>query len=102
MGTPNAHYSGRLLVGNQEVDISDWIGSQNHNWGKRHTDHYAWGQVAGFDNNPDAFLELSTDRVRSGCANDGLKAHLLGNLHQVRVVFNQVAVIIILGYRLFQ
>jgi hypothetical protein len=42
------------------------MGSQNHNWGKRHTDHYAWGQVAGFDNNPDAFLELSTARVRIG------------------------------------
>ena len=102
MGTPNAHYSGRLLVGNQEVDISDWIGSQNHNWGKRHTDHYAWGQVAGFDNNPDAFLELSTARIRSGCVDDGLKARQFRKLFQVRIDFDQVAVIIILGYRLFQ
>jgi hypothetical protein len=42
------------------------VGSQNHNWGSRHTDHYAWGQVAGFDDDPDAFLELSTARVRVG------------------------------------
>jgi len=66
VGTPNAHYSGRLLVGTQEVDVCDWVGSQNHNWGRRHTDHYAWGQVAGFDNDPDAFLELTTARVRVG------------------------------------
>ena len=66
VGIPNAHFSGRLVVGDQEVDINDWVGSQNHNWGKRHTDHYAWGQVAGFDNDPGAFLELSTARVRFG------------------------------------
>jgi len=66
VGAPNAHYSGQLVVGGQEVDINDWVGSQNHNWGKKHTDHYAWGQVAGFDNDPDAFLELSTARVRVG------------------------------------
>jgi hypothetical protein len=66
VGTPNAHYGGRLLVGDRKVDVRNWVGSQNHNWGKRHTDHYAWGQVAGFDNDSDAFLELSTARVRVG------------------------------------
>ena len=66
VSTPNAHFNGRLLVAGQEVDVNDWVGSQNHNWGIRHTDHYAWGQVAGFDNDPDAFLELSTARVRMG------------------------------------
>ena len=44
--------------------MSDWIGSLNHNWGSRHTDAYAWGQVAGFDGAPDTFLECSTARVR--------------------------------------
>jgi len=66
VGAPNTHYSGQLVIGDQEVDVSDWVGSQNHNWGKRHTDHYAWGQVAGFDDDPDAFLELSTARIRVG------------------------------------
>jgi hypothetical protein len=66
VGTPNAVYQGTLTVDEQEVAIDGWIGSQNHNWGSRHTDHYAWGQVAGFDNAPDAFLECSTARVRLG------------------------------------
>jgi hypothetical protein len=66
VGTPNAHFSGRLVVSDQDIDINDWVGSQNHNWGQRHTDHYAWGQVAGFDNDRGAFLELSTARVRFG------------------------------------
>jgi hypothetical protein len=66
VGTPNAVYRGSLTVDGQEVAVDGWIGSQNHNWGSRHTDHYAWGQVAGFDNAPDTFLECSTARVRLG------------------------------------
>src|SRR5262249_48634816 len=37
-----------------------------HNWGSRHTDRYAFGQVAGFDNAPDSFLEVATARLRIG------------------------------------
>jgi hypothetical protein len=66
VGTPNARYSGTLNVDGHEVRVDAWKGSQNHNWGSRHTDRYAWGQVAGFDNGPDAFLECSTAQVRLG------------------------------------
>ena len=59
-----ARFSGSLTVDGEKVDIAGWIGSQNHNWGSRHTDRYAWGQVAGFDEQPDAFLECSTARLR--------------------------------------
>jgi hypothetical protein len=66
VGTPNAVYNGTLHVDGQQVEIDGWTGSQNHNWGSRHTDLYAWGQVAGFDGAPEAFLELSTARVKIG------------------------------------
>ena len=66
VGSPNAAYTGSLQINGEAIAVDHWIGSQNHNWGARHTDHYAWGQVAGFDNVPDAFLELSTARVRLG------------------------------------
>ena len=46
--------------------MTEWVGSQNHNWGSRHTDHYAWGQVAGFDTHPDSFLEVGTARLKLG------------------------------------
>jgi len=46
--------------------VDGWQGSQNHNLGVRHTDFYAWGQVAGFDNDPSAFLEIATARLRFG------------------------------------
>ncbi len=66
VGSPHARYDGTITVDGAEHAIHGWIGSQNHNWGTQHTDLYAWGQVAGFDDEPDAFLELATARVRLG------------------------------------
>lgn len=66
VGTPNAMYTGKLIVDGNEVWVDGWKGSQNHNWGTRHTDRYAWGQVAGFDNAPDAFLECATAQIKLG------------------------------------
>ncbi|MCL4725426.1 MAG: hypothetical protein KJZ90_14260 [Rhodocyclaceae bacterium] len=63
---PNALFSGTLTVDGREIALSGWRGSQNHNWGSRHTDRYAWGQVAGFDNAPEAFLECAAAQVRVG------------------------------------
>jgi hypothetical protein len=66
VGTPNARFDGVLSVNGEAVDVGGWVGSQNHNWGSRHTDSYAWGQVAGFDNAPRTFLECSTVRLKLG------------------------------------
>lgn len=63
---PFARFTGSIEVNGTPLAISDWIGSQNHNWGSRHTDRYAWGQVAGFDGQADAFLECSTARIKLG------------------------------------
>lgn len=66
VGLPLARYRGALVVNGLRIAIDDWVGSQNHNWGTRHTDQYAWGQVSGFDNAPDSFLEVATARLRYG------------------------------------
>jgi len=61
-----ASYTGHLIVNEEEIDINNWIGSQNHNWGSQHTDRYAWAQVAGFDNKSDSFLEIATAQIKLG------------------------------------
>lgn len=66
VGMPHAEYKGQFVVDGQTIDIDGWVGSQNHNWGSKHTDHYAWGQVAGFADAPDAFLEVGTARIKIG------------------------------------
>jgi hypothetical protein len=63
---PMARFSGNLFVSGETISVADWVGSQNHNWGTRHTDLYAWGQVAGFDTHPGSFLEVATARLRLG------------------------------------
>jgi hypothetical protein len=63
---PLVRFTGDLRVGNRTISVDGWRGSQNHNWGSRHTDRYVFGQVAGFDNAPDSFLEAATARLRIG------------------------------------
>jgi hypothetical protein len=66
VGLPLARFRGSLAVDGASLAIDDWLGSRNHNWGTRHTDRYAWGQVAGFDDSLESFLELATARLRVG------------------------------------
>ncbi|HNY63979.1 MAG TPA: hypothetical protein PKM41_00990 [Deltaproteobacteria bacterium] len=66
VGQPMARFRGRVQVDGETIDIHDWTGSQNHNWGSKHTDLYAWGQVAGFDTHPESFLELATAKLKLG------------------------------------
>jgi len=66
VGAPLAKFNGSFAVNGSNYEIDNWIGSENHNWGEKHTDQYAWGQVSGFDNYPDAFLEVITGKVKVG------------------------------------
>jgi hypothetical protein len=66
VGSPLARFDGEVCVDEVAHPIEGWVGSQNHNWGMRHTDAYAWGQVSGFEEAPETFLEVSTARVRLG------------------------------------
>ncbi len=66
VGSPGARFGGSLWFENEEISLEGFVGSQNHNWGSEHTSEYAWGQVAGFDEAPDAFLEVSTARIQLG------------------------------------
>jgi hypothetical protein len=66
VGVPMAMFNGTVSVDGKPYDIQNWAGSQNHNWGSRHTDYYAFGQVAGFDNEPDSFLEIVSAQLKFG------------------------------------
>jgi len=66
VSAPMATFNGSLTVNGETVEVVDWVGSQNHNWGSKHTDLYAWGQVAGFDSHPQSLLEVATARLKIG------------------------------------
>mmetsp|Transcript_10339 Transcript_10339/g.14181 ORF Transcript_10339/g.14181 Transcript_10339/m.14181 type:complete len:383 (+) Transcript_10339:203-1351(+) len=68
VGVPLASYTGSITLSESKetVNITNWIGSQNHNYGSKHTDLYSWGQVCGFDEDMDAFLEVATAQIKIG------------------------------------
>jgi len=64
---PLARFDGTLHVDGERIHVQGWNGSQNHNWGRQHTDRYAWGQVAGFDGGHDeSFLEVASAKLKVG------------------------------------
>jgi hypothetical protein len=63
---PLARFDGNLELNEIRLDIDGWIGSVNHNWGRRHTPAYAFGQVCGFDDAPNSTLEIVTARAGLG------------------------------------
>ena len=66
VGSPNCVYQGELRVNGETIAIDGWVGSQNHNWGPKHTDRYAWAQVCGFDDAPDTFLDVASVQLKVG------------------------------------
>jgi hypothetical protein len=62
---PLATFDGTVDFGGR-LDVTGWRGSVNHNWGRRHTPSYAFGQVCGFDDAPETSLELVTARAAVG------------------------------------
>ena len=63
---PHVVFDGEILIDGEALRVDAWRGSQNHNWGSRHTDRYAWGQVVSFEERDDAFLEVSTAQIDLG------------------------------------
>jgi hypothetical protein len=65
---PALRLSGEVDVGCAKFDVTGWLGSQGHNWGKEHAVEYAWGQVlfpAG-PTGPDTFVEGGAGRMKIG------------------------------------
>ncbi|WP_319435591.1 hypothetical protein [Mycobacterium sp. RTGN5] len=63
---PLARFDGTLVLDDTTVAVESWRGSVNHNWGSKHTPAYAFGQVCGFDDQPNSSLEVVTARAAVG------------------------------------
>lgn len=63
---PLARFDGSVALDDLRFEVAGWTGSVNHNWGRRHTPAYAFGQVCGFDGAPGSTLEIVTARAAVG------------------------------------
>lgn len=63
---PDTRFSGWYRVNGREIRVDGWKGMQSHNWGKRHTELYAWGHVNQWDDTDELVLEGATGRLKLG------------------------------------
>ena len=63
---PDARFTGHYAVDGERVEVAGWRGMQGHNWGKRHTELYAWAHCNSWENEEDLILEGATARVKLG------------------------------------
>lgn len=54
---PSARISGRVDVGAESWLLEGWPGMVGHNWGRGHTELYAWGQCNAWDNGENVVFE---------------------------------------------
>lgn len=63
---PHLVFRGSLWLNDQQLQVEDWLGSRLNDQGRKGYERLAWAQVVGFDNNPHAFLECSTQQMPLG------------------------------------
>jgi hypothetical protein len=65
---PDGIASGHVVFDGAELDVVGWRATVGHNWGAEHAERWIWLHAAGFEDEPDAWLELAIARVRIGGA----------------------------------
>lgn len=91
---PNALFSGKLRVGDEDVALERWPGMIGHNWGTEHAERWVWIQGAGFSGRDGAYFDAGAARIKIGpwtvpwigngrLVLDG-EEHRLGGLERIR------------------
>jgi hypothetical protein len=96
---PDGIASGRVVLDGRVQEVVGWRATAGHNWGAEHADRWVWLHAAGFEDEPEAWLELTLARVRVGAAttpwiangafslgSERLRLGGLGHIPGVRVV----------------
>jgi hypothetical protein len=63
---PRSRWHGSLQFGDQIIEIRDWIGFRNHNWGTEHAARYAYGNCNYFPDAPHILFDGFSAKIRLG------------------------------------
>jgi hypothetical protein len=62
---PAARFDGELrLAGDREIALDGWPGMLGHNWGAEHAERWIWLHGVGFEQGPEAWLDVALGRVK--------------------------------------
>ena len=82
---PDGIASGRVVLDGRVQEVVGWRATAGHNWGAEHADRWVWLHAAGFEDEPEAWLELTLARVRIGGATTPWIAHGALSLGRTRL-----------------
>ncbi len=64
---PIASFDGSLsLAGREPIEVNGWPGMVGHNWGSEHAERWIWLSGLGFEEDPNAWLDVAIGRLRIG------------------------------------
>jgi hypothetical protein len=61
---PIAEFDGVLELPDRRIELRSWPGMVGHNWGSEHAERWIWLHGVGFEDAPDAWLDVALGRVR--------------------------------------
>jgi hypothetical protein len=62
---PAASFDGTLeIAGREPLSLRGWQGMVGHNWGSEHAERWIWLHGVGFEEEPDAWLDVALGRVK--------------------------------------
>jgi hypothetical protein len=65
---PAARISGSVEADGRRLELDGWPGMVGHNWGSQHAERWLWVHGIGFEDAPDAWLDVAVGRIRVGSA----------------------------------
>lgn len=65
---PALTFRGSITIGDERIEVDDWLGMQGHNWQPAHSPAYAWAQCSfsDEDNSPHTIVEAAAGKVKVG------------------------------------
>lgn len=63
---PLARVNGEVQVGERHISLSGWRGMAGHNWGAEHAHRWIWIHSAGFNEEPDGWIDMILGRLKIG------------------------------------
>jgi hypothetical protein len=61
---PAARFEGVLEAPHRTIELGGWRGMVGHNWGVEHAERWIWLHGIGFEEDPDAWIDVAIARVR--------------------------------------
>ncbi len=61
---PAARFEGTLELAERTIELDGWRGMVGHNWGTQHAERWIWLHGVGFEEQPEAWIDVAIGRVR--------------------------------------